>query len=125
MNRSGGISLKVLSPEKIILEEHQLRAVIIPLADGAPIGIHPGHAPLIAETAQGAIQYRSGYSEKKLNLHAGVLSVRENRIVVLTAGEAEETFDPVGNSSSSKYDRLMQTLAHQFQGKGELESDDQ
>jgi F0F1-type ATP synthase epsilon subunit len=115
MTNASPLVLKVLSPEGIILEENNLTAVNIPLVDGARIGVRPGHAPLIAETDAGTIKYRSENLEKQIRLHAGVLDIRNNIIIVLTAGEIVSTQETMSVSAPSEYDRLMQTLIRQIQ----------
>ena len=115
MTNASPLVLKVLSPEGIILEENNLKAVNIPLVDSTRIGIHPGHAPLIAETDAGPIKYRFESFEKQISLHAGVLDVRNNIIIVLTAGEIVSTQETMSVSAPSEYDRLMQTLIRQIQ----------
>lgn len=121
MSTSGTLSLKVLSPEGLIFKEDNLNTVSIPLADGCPIGIRPGHAPLIAETEQGVIRYRSAGSEGDVHLHAGVVDIRENIITLLTAGKVEKTPNSIAESPSAEYDRLMQTLITQIQIDEETE----
>ncbi len=113
MNREGKLTLRVISPERIILEKEGLNAVNIPLADGYPIGIRPGHAPLIAETIKGIVQYRTNQQENEIHLHAGVMNLRENIINVLTAGEVDKTPESLAESVPTEFDRLMQTLIHQ------------
>ena len=121
MPPASSLTLKVLTPEGLVLEKKGLVAVTIPLADRGPIGIRDGHAPLIAETEQGNIYYRSDISEEKILLHAGVLDVRDNSIILLTAGEVEKTPEAVSQSGPTEYDRLMQTLIRQIQQEDETE----
>lgn len=104
------LHLKILTPQGIILERDALTGVNVPLADGLPIGIRPGHAPLIAETAQGRIRYRTTTSEADIELHAGVLEVRQNDIMILTAGKVSETPPEISTQPEKAFDRLMQTL---------------
>lgn len=114
MNASEKLSLKVLTPEGLIFEEEDLSAINVPLADGCPIGIRPGHAPLIAETVKGSIRIRSAKKEDKIHLHAGVLDIRDNKVILLTTGEVEKTPDSIAEPVPTEYDRLMQTLIHQI-----------
>jgi len=123
MNASEKLSLKVLTPEGLIFEEADLSAINVPLADGRPIGIRPGHAPLIAETVKGSIHIRSAKKEDKIHLHAGVLDIRDNKVILLTAGEVEKTPDSIAEPIPTEYDRLMQTLIHQIQLEDKNEQD--
>lgn len=104
------LHLKILTPDGIILERSSLRAINVPLANGLPLGIRPGHAPLIAETLRGSVKYRTSTSEIAVELHAGVLEIRENVVMILTAGEVSETPPEISTQPEKAYDRLMQTL---------------
>lgn len=124
MNSRGKLTLRVLTPEGLIFEEKGLDAVNIPLADGYPLGVRPGHAPLIAETVKGSIHYRSFKQEDEIHLHAGVLDIRDNVINVLTAGEVETTPEPLAEAVPTEYDRLMESLINQvpFEDQHEQEN---
>lgn len=104
------LSLKILSPEETVFEIDQLTAVNIPLTNGVPIGVRPGHAPLIAETAKGKVRYRSANGEQNIELYGGVLDIRNNIITILTAGEIKETPTELAQPIEIEYERLMQTL---------------
>jgi len=108
------LTLKILSPDGIILTEESLYAVNAPLADGFPIGIRPGHAPLIAETEQGIVHYRNNKGKRGKNLHAGVLEIRDNQIIILTTGEVSKISPEITQRKESEYDRLMNTLIEKF-----------
>lgn len=110
MSRETTLMLKVLSPEGNILEVNNLISVNIPLADGSPIGIKPGHAPLIAETEEGAVFFYGPQKEDNIKLQAGLLEIRDNLITILTSGEISTTSPEMTQTSNIKYDRLMKTL---------------
>lgn len=123
MNTEGKLTLSVLTPEGMVFTKEGLDSVNIPLADGCPIGIRPGHAPLIAETVKGAIRYRSINQEDQIHLHAGVLEIREDVIMLLTAGEIEKTPEALGEPVTTEYDRLMKTLIQQIQKEDQSEQE--
>ncbi len=102
--------LKVITPDGLVLQKTHLNAINIPLAEVSSIGVRPGHAPLIAETARGTVHYRDEASEDKITLHSGVLEIRNNIVTILTAGEVEKTSSEELESAEHKYERLMQTL---------------
>lgn len=104
------LKLKILTPEGAVLETDSLTSVNVPLADGCPIGIRPGHAALIAETEQGTVHYRGPNQEDKIKLHAGVLDIRDNGIIILTPGEVSKIPSEITQPSETEYDRLMNTL---------------
>jgi F0F1-type ATP synthase epsilon subunit len=59
------------------------------LADGGGIGIWPGHAPLIAETASAPLRYADETGEHSLSLKAGILHIEKTGVTVLTDGQAQ------------------------------------
>ena len=113
------INLQILSPDGISIEKTELTAVNVPLADGGWIGIKPGHAPLIAETVRGAIHFHSELGEDSIEVHPGVLEIKENMVIILTAGKVSNQSDFVAKPAQMDFERLMQTLV------SELHPDDQ
>jgi len=109
MNRDKLI-LKIISPQGVILEKEDLSAVNIPLLDQIPIGIRLGHAPLIAETSNGTLKYRSIGEENEIEIYAGVVKIRNNIITILTSGEVSHKEDELFQTELVTYDRLMKTL---------------
>jgi len=110
MSTGSLLSLNVLTPEGSILDKEALYSVNVPLADGCPIGIKPGHAPLIAETIQGPVRFRSLDGENQIELHAGVLDIRDNQVIILTPGKVSATPLEITEESENDYDRLMTSL---------------
>ena len=110
MSLSKSLSLRILSPDGTILERDQLVSVSVPLSDGGSIGIRPGHAPLIAETLRGAVRYQTTEDQNQIDVHPGVLEIREDTIVILTAGEVDQTPEGTLKSTDADFIRLMQTI---------------
>jgi len=110
MSSGSLLSLNIFTPEGTILEADSLFSINIPLADGSPIGIKPGHAPLIAETEQGAVRFRSSEGENQIELNAGVLDIRDNLVIILTPGKASGTPRGITDGPETEYDRLMGSL---------------
>ena len=123
MPAKGLLSLKILTPEGILHKIDNLNTIIAPLADGFPLGIKPRHAPLIAETVQGTIKYRSHYREDSIELHPGVLDIRNNEVVILTAGETSEVPEETTPEVEREYNRLMQTLLQRMVPENERKID--
>ncbi len=111
---SNSLKLKILTPEGSLLEAGSLDSVNVPLADDCPIGIRPGHAPLIAETNKGKVLYRESNHEKQIELHAGVLEIRDNVVLILSPGEVSTIPQEITQPSETEYDRLMNTLVEKF-----------
>lgn len=108
------LSLRILTPEGAIFEKKDLTSVTVPLVDGGPIGIRPGHAPLIGETAQGNIRYQTKSEYESIELHPGVLEINDNVIIIMTAGEVSQTSELLVKAAGIEFDRLMQTLVREI-----------
>ena len=103
------LTLRVLSPDGPLLEADRLLEVLIPLVDGGPIGIRPRHASLIAETVSGPIRYQTETELFEVELMAGILSIRDNVVTILSAGEMTEA-ETSPESTSDPHTKLAQTL---------------
>ena len=114
MNPQPLLTLRILTPEQIVLDKNQVQAINIPMGDGGSIGIRPGHAPLIAETNQGVVKYRLENEEIQIALYAGVLDIRDNIVTILTAGEVDVNQQADFLVFDKKYERLLQTLIGQM-----------
>ncbi len=106
------LTLRVLSPDGHSVEADHLLEIIVPLADGGTIGIRPKHAPLIAETISGPVQYQTKDELIKVDILAGILSIRDNLVTILSAGITEEANNHV-ESSADPYDALAQVLENE------------
>ena len=115
MSRFPLLTLRILSPDGVSIEQEQLTSISVPLADGGRIGIKPGHAPLIAETARGAIQFRSETGETSIEVHPGVLEIKGQAVIILTAGEVSERAEFVAEPAQIAFKRLMQTLVSKLE----------
>ena len=111
---SESLILRVFTPEGTILEADSLSSVNVPLADDCPIGIRPGHAPLIAETKKGIVHYRGQHQEEIIQLHAGILEIRDNEIIILTSGEVSTISPEITQPTELEYERLMKTLVEKL-----------
>ena len=108
------LEIKVLTPEGILFEANELQAINVRLSNGLLLGIRPGHTPLIAETKIGPVQFRNDYDAGEITLYAGVLEIRNNMVILLTAGEVEKTPKEIAANPELELDRLMRTLLSQF-----------
>lgn len=110
MNRKSLLDLNILTADGPILERQNLESINVPLADGLPLGIKPGHAPLIAETRRGEIVYRTSESKQKIELHAGIMNISDNVVTILTPGKVTELPSEDVTSLKNEYERLFQTI---------------
>ncbi|MFL7808528.1 MAG: hypothetical protein AB8I80_07855 [Anaerolineae bacterium] len=105
--------LTVLAPERALLETGGVTQVQAQLADGGPIGIYPGHAPLLAETVAATLHYVDASGEHTIDLNAGILQVNSEGVTVF-AGQAKPC-ESLGALQGSKednrhFDRLARDL---------------
>lgn len=114
MNNKPRLTLRIITPEGIIIEKSDLISINIDLADGNPIGIRPGHAPLIAETKEGTVTLHNTQEDTEIKLHSGVMDIRDNSVTILTAGLIDKTTTGPESSSGVEFNRLMKSLVDQL-----------
>jgi F0F1-type ATP synthase epsilon subunit len=76
------LRLTVLAPTQTLLDVERVTRVQAHLADGGPIGIYPGHVPLLAETVAAPLRYTDDAGEHALEVEAGVLHVGDGSVTV-------------------------------------------
>lgn len=81
------LHLQILSPEAPLVDEKAVARVRLRLADDSLISIYPKHAELIAAVAAGVVEYRSGEQDRSVRIPGGILSVKEDHVLVLASGE--------------------------------------
>lgn len=78
------LSLKIVSPEKLVLEELDLESVTLPTEEGE-ITILPGHIPLVSSIVPGEIVARKKNKDMSLITTKGFLRLDKNgQIFVLS-----------------------------------------
>ena len=108
--------LTVLTPEQTLLDVHRVAWVQAQLADGGPIGVYPGHAPLLAQTVAAPLRYQDPSGEHTLDLNAGILQVSGEGVTVFASTMTSEVSgEPQVRTSSEvsqdeRFDRLAQEL---------------
>lgn len=80
--------LLVLTPAETVVDANGVNWVQAELADGGPIRILRGHAPLLAETVAAPLSYGDDAGERTVQLEAGILRVVPGRVVVYTTSGA-------------------------------------
>lgn len=104
--------LTVMTPAQTLLETEGVTWVQARLADGGPIGIYPGHAPLLAETVTAPLHYANASGEHAIDLDAGILQVGSEGVTIF-AGSAKpgEGLEPSqGPEDEGHFDRLEREL---------------
>ncbi len=105
---AGGLTLRVITPERIALDE-AVSSLRIPAVDGS-IGILPRHAPMVAALDSGLLHYTSGGTEHVLFVSGGFAEVRGGTVRVVTeAGEKPEEIDEARAREAEK--RARERLA--------------
>ncbi|MBN1976074.1 MAG: hypothetical protein JW918_01630 [Anaerolineae bacterium] len=104
--------LTVMTPAQTLLEAEGVAWVQARLADGGPIGIYPGHAPLLAETVTAPLRYADTSGEHAIDLGAGILQVKSEGVTVLTgSAKPGAGLEPSqGSKEDRRFDRLAQEL---------------
>ncbi|MCU0520301.1 MAG: F0F1 ATP synthase subunit epsilon [Anaerolineae bacterium] len=106
------LDLTILTPEKTLLQVDDVRKVRLRLADGAWLSILPRHAPLLAETASGVVQYVTDGGEAALAISPGVVRVSKGRVLILTEQpeEAAVPDDVPVEAEALRFERLAEVL---------------
>lgn len=80
------LTLTVLGLGGPLLEQEKVAWVRLRLADEGLLTIYPRHAPLLAQTLAGELAYeiQTAARVESLPLPAGLVSIRNDRVVVLT-----------------------------------------
>ncbi|HPR35363.1 MAG TPA: hypothetical protein PKY64_06785 [Anaerolineaceae bacterium] len=78
------LRVEVLSLGKGGLELDQVERLQVRLEDGSWLGILPGHAAMIAATGDGVLKYRKDDQDQTVSVKAGILTLAENLVSILT-----------------------------------------
>jgi len=103
------LRLQVLTPTERLLDIEGVAWVQVQLADGGPIGIHPGHAPLLAETVAAPLRYADESGEQTIALEAGILQVDRSGVLILTSGPTQAP-ERTQAAEGPRFDRLAHAL---------------
>ena len=83
---AGSLTLRVITPDAIVLDE-VTDTVVVPATDGL-MGILPKHARMVTALASGSLKYTRGGQEEHLFVSGGFAEVRNDTLRVIT--EASE-----------------------------------
>jgi F0F1-type ATP synthase epsilon subunit len=101
-----------MTPAQTLLEAKGVAWVQAQLADDGPIGIYPGHAPLLAETVVAPLRYADASGEHAIDLNAGILQVESTGVTVFTDNAKPRAgLEPSqGPEDDGHFDQLAQDL---------------
>jgi F-type H+-transporting ATPase subunit epsilon len=89
------LSLKVISPSKLLVDE-EVQEMSLPSLEGY-LGIFPGHRPLFVALGQGILTFKSAYREGEVPVERGYAEVLFDRVLVfIEQGEDETARSPEG-----------------------------
>jgi F0F1-type ATP synthase epsilon subunit len=94
--------LVVQTPAETLLQLTGVDWVQVPLADGGPIRVLRGHAPLLAETGAGVLTYGDDTGEHAIGLDAGVLRVSADEVMVFSAAAGRAGEEGTGASPGTR-----------------------
>ncbi len=80
------VRLRVITPEEIVYDG-PVDWVQVPLADGM-LGVWPTHAPLVAATERGELEFQAEGQVQRLPVGAGVLCIDGTHCVVMYGASA-------------------------------------
>lgn len=78
------LRVQVLSPGSGGLELEQVERLQVRLKDGSWLGIHPGHAPMIAAISDGELKFWKDNQDQTVSVKAGILTLSDNLVSILT-----------------------------------------
>lgn len=91
-NLPPSIRLKVISPQKLMVDE-EVKEVSLPSLDGY-LGILPGHRPVFLGLSEGEIGYRLDGKEISLSIPGGYAEVLPDRVLVFVDSVKDEAEHP-------------------------------
>ena len=81
--------VKIISPDKVILEETSVRMMVPGVVD--EIAILPDHTPMYAQLANGdVVIYKDKTNSEKTPIDGGILRVKNNKVTILLGFEDED-----------------------------------
>jgi F0F1-type ATP synthase epsilon subunit len=102
--------LMIKTPGKPIHRSENIDRIRIPLVDGF-LGVHPGHAPLIAEIKPGPLTYYDMTGNHQIMINSGILKIFKNEVIILAGGEKFNFTSPdLNHASDEAFDRMADAL---------------
>jgi len=112
----GSLTLRVITPERIVLDE-VVDSVVVPATDGLT-GILPRHARMVAALAAGDMKYLQGGREQHLFVSGGFAEVHDDTVRVITEASERPTEIDVDRAHRAA-ERARERLRGRELGPGE------
>ena len=103
------LSVTILTPERTVLEAHDVDYVVAPGAAG-DVGILPEHGPLVTGLRVGVVQVQRDSGHEPFAVSGGLLEVVDNRVQIL-AQTAEPRDEIDAARARSAHQRALERLA--------------
>lgn len=84
------LTLRVVTPEKVALEESGVDSVVLPAFEGE-YGVLPSHAPAMLQLGAGLLRVRRGDETTPLAVSSGFAEVRDDVVSVFAETAESET----------------------------------
>lgn len=72
--------LRIITPEKDVVNQDSITFIHVILSDGYPISIYPRHAPLIALLSKCNIKYKDAHDVNQVSISEGMIKI-ENDVI--------------------------------------------
>jgi F0F1-type ATP synthase epsilon subunit len=79
------LRVRIMTPGETVLDVADVHWVQARLADGADLGIWPGHGPLLAETVDAPLRYQDEAGAHSVWVKAGVLYITPGIVTIYTS----------------------------------------
>ncbi len=88
-----GLTLRIITPERIVLEEREVDQVTAMAIDGE-LSILPEHEPLVTALTMDVLRYVAKREDEFVAVMGGILEVKNNEVTVLSdAAELDTEID--------------------------------
>lgn len=104
------LTLRIVTPERIVFSEEGVESVTLPGIEGE-LTVLPSHAPLMTELAPGPLVFRRGGLEIDVAVAGGFLEIRDDRVTVL-ADVAERSDEIDASRAEAARERARTALAN-------------
>ncbi len=89
------LRVRIMTPGEAVLDVAGVHWVQARLADGADLGVWPGHGPLLAATLDAPLRYQDEAGAHSVWVKAGILSITPGVVTIYTstAGQPAQLSD--------------------------------